>query len=68
MTSIEASQLSSTKLIAEEGEQLVFTVATMRLWFAAQSLRKGFVSAEELVADLSRVRRWIDVSVRPATS
>lgn len=60
MTSIEASQLSSTRLIAEEGEQLVFTVATMRLWFAAQSLRKGFVSAEELVADLSRVRRWTD--------
>ncbi|MBK8478884.1 MAG: DUF4297 domain-containing protein [Opitutaceae bacterium] len=60
MTSIETSQLCSTKLIAEEGERLVFTVATMRLWFAAQALRKGLVSAEDLVSDLSRIRRWVD--------
>jgi len=58
MTSIEVTPLTTSKLIAEEAGTLVFTVATMRLWFAAQALHKGWVDPAELVKDLPRLRYW----------
>lgn len=58
MASIEIASLASTRLVTEEAGNMVFTVATMRLWFAAQALRKELVNQTELVADLARVRHW----------
>jgi hypothetical protein len=58
LTSIETTPLATTKLVAEESGNLVFTVATMRLWFAAQTLRKGWVDETKLVGDLPRIRHW----------
>lgn len=52
LTRVELTPLAATRLVAEEGENLVFTVATMRLWFAAQALRKGWVDEAELAGDL----------------
>ncbi len=60
MTSIEATSLASTKLVIEEAGNLVFTVATMRLWFAAQALKKNWVDEKELVSNLPRIRFWKD--------
>jgi len=58
MTSIELTPLATSKLVVEEAGNFVFTVATMRLWFAAQALRKGWVDETKLVEDLPRVRHW----------
>jgi len=59
MTSIEMVVLATSKLVVEEAGSLVFTVTTMRLWFAAQALRKGLVDVAKLMADLPRVRHWM---------
>jgi hypothetical protein len=60
MTNIDITPISATKLVAEESGNLIFTVATMRLWFAAQALRKGWITAEMLVADIPRARNWAE--------
>jgi hypothetical protein len=58
ITSMEVTPLTTSKLIAEEAGNLVFTVATMRLWFAAQALHKGLLEPADLVENLSRARYW----------
>jgi len=55
---MEIAPISASKLVVEEAGKIVFTVATMRLWFAAQALRKGWVDETKLVGDLPRARYW----------
>lgn len=58
MTSLELVPLYATRLVVEEAGNLVFTVSTIRLWFAAQAFLKGWIDETDLVADLQRARRW----------
>lgn len=50
--------LYKTRLIAEVDGKLIFTVTTMRLWFAAGALRKGLVNPDCLAQDPARARHW----------
>ncbi|MCB1088704.1 MAG: hypothetical protein KDM63_16825, partial [Verrucomicrobiae bacterium] len=59
---LEKTQLISllkTRLISEEGGNLVFTVATMRFWFAMAALNDGLVAAADLADDRDRARNWV---------
>lgn len=48
----------ASRLVRQEGELVDFALPVLTQWFAAEALTSGTVTAEEVVAEPSRLDRW----------
>lgn len=58
LSALDLAPLYLTRLVIEEAGQIVFTVTTIRFWFASQALSKRWIDPIKLFADLQRTRQW----------
>ncbi len=55
---LDLQPLVATHLVTEERGAFSFTVATVAHWFAAEALRSGAITPDELVENPDRLERW----------